>query len=695
MTFKTPDDKVKELLISLRPKIGTDEAEQIWQAYCLSDDKMKAELEEMISMMAYTELGNTLSGGQAFFAPPPRELAAGPYPLGNVIQNGQTLYPFALHDKEIGEHVSITGRSGAAKSTVLFHVLQGLLHKSPDVKLLAFDWKRELRALTLHPALGDKVQVYTVGRDIAPFQFNPLIPPPGTNITNHMEQLLDIICRCFYAGEGVFDILTRAIDSCYRDFKVYEGKALGYPTFRDIHAKIESFDLKGRQNEWKSSALRITRALGFGEFGNVVNTSGNNLTEILNQHTILELDSLPMAKRVFFVSALLAWLYSYSLGRKTNEADFGRTLNRVIVIEEAHNIALKHAAGARESILEQMIRQARFLGIGMILVDQTPSLLSSTVMANVHTSISLNQKNSGDISAAAANLLLDDKQREQLSLLRVGEAIVRLSDRHLTPFMIKTEIVPIKEMPVPDSALRRDTGPPEGGCFTYSPPEASETSHNPGDSAPDNITEDETRLLKDILEYPFIGVAKRYKKLFLSARKGNELKETLTRKGIVETEEINTGKASLMLLKPTALGLRLAHELGLEQKKPIDFRASLEHEYWRHKAATFCKALGYQVEYEAKVNGKTDIVARKDDISIAIEIETGKNNLDYAIGNIKKNLTKGFDRVISLVSEPAFLVRLQEQARAGHLDVPDVKIMPAHQFCAGNIPSSEDKPYTE
>lgn len=396
MTFKTSDDKVKELLISLRHKIGTAEAEQIWQAYILSDDKMKTELEEMISMMAYSELGNTLGGGQAFFAPPSREVAAGAYPLGNVIQNGQALYPFALHDKEIGEHISITGRSGAAKSTVLFHVLQGLLQKSPEVRLLAFDWKRELRALTLHPAFGEKVKVYTVGRDIAPIQFNPLIPPPGTNITNHMEQLLDIICRCFYAGEGVFDILTRAIDACYRKFKVYEGRATNYPTFRDIHMKVESFDLKGRQNEWKSSALRITRALGFGEFGKVMQTPANNLGEILDSNTILELDALPMAKRVFFVSALLAWLYSDSLTRKTNEADFGRKLNRVIVIEEAHNIALKHAAGARESILEQMIRQARFLGTGMVLVDQTPSLLSSTIMANIHTSISLNQKNSGE-----------------------------------------------------------------------------------------------------------------------------------------------------------------------------------------------------------------------------------------------------------------------------------------------------------
>ena len=690
MTFKTSDEKVKEMLISLRPAMGAQETENIWQAYCLSDEKMKSELEELIGLMVYRELGNGLGAELAFFVPPPKEMADGKYPLGNVLYGGKLLYPFGLNEKEVAEHVSITGRSGAAKSTLLFHILQGMLQKSPDVKILAFDWKRELRALTLHPVFGDKVQVYTVGReDVSPLRFNPLIPPPGTTITNHMEQLLDIICHCFYAGEGVFDILTRAIDACYKDFKVYDAKAAKYPTFRDVHIKIDGFDLKGRQNEWKSSALRITRTLGFGEFGKVVNTPQNDLSGLIENNTILELDALPMAKRVFFISALLAWLYNYSLARKTNEADYGRKLNRIIVIEEAHNVAMKHAAGARESILELMIRQARFLGMGMILVDQTPSQLSSTVMANIHTSISLNQKNSGDISAAAANLLLDEKQRDQLSMLKVGEAIVRLSDRFLTPFMIKTDIVPIKEQTVTDAAIRGHTAAPSGGYSAYSPPEAPQIRPAPTDSANDKLIDDEIKILRDIMEYPFIGVAKRYKRLFLSARKGNDLKEALAGRGIIVTEEINTGNANLVLLKPTEAGLKLAKELGLELKK-VDYRASLEHEYWRHKAANFCKALGYQVEFEVPVNGNADIVARKSDLAIAIEVETGKNNIPYAVGNIKKNLTKGFERVIALVSDGAFLERLRLQLKEENLDSDErVKILPAHQFCAGK---TDNKP---
>jgi len=192
------------------------------------------------------------------------------------------------------------------------------------------------------------------------------------------------------------------------------------------------------------------------------------------------------------------------------------------------------------------------------------------------------------------------------------------------------------------------------------------------------------------MEYPFIGVAKRYKRLFLSARKGNDLKEALAGRGIIETEEINTGNANLVLLKPTDAGLKLARELGIEHKK-VDYRASLEHEYWRHKAANFCKALGYQVAFEVPVNGNADIVARKADLAIAIEVETGKNNILYAVGNIKKNLTKGFERVISLVSDGAFLERLRLQLKEENLDSDErIKTLPAHQFCAGKTDNKPD-----
>ena len=44
------------------------------------------------------------------------------------------------------------------------------------IKIVAMDWKRYYRdLLQLHPDL----RVYTIGRKVSPFRFNPLIPPPG------------------------------------------------------------------------------------------------------------------------------------------------------------------------------------------------------------------------------------------------------------------------------------------------------------------------------------------------------------------------------------------------------------------------------------------------------------------------------------------------------------------------------------
>jgi Holliday junction resolvase-like predicted endonuclease len=249
--------------------------------------------------------------------------------------------------------------------------------------------------------------------------------------------------------------------------------------------------------------------------------------------------------------------------------------------------------------------------------------------------------------------------------------------------MIKTEIVPLKEQPVSDNVIRTTTGDTENGYFASSPPETSDIRAKPTYSANDKLKDEEVRFLKDIIEYPFMGVAKRYKTLLLSVRKGTKLKESMLAKGIIDIEEINTGKASLSLLKPTEAGIILARKHGIEQKK-LDYRASLEHEYWRHKAAGFCKALGYHVEYEVPVNGKADIIARKGDISIAIEVETGKNNLSDAIENIKKNLKKDFMKVILISSDNAFLERVRLKMKSENLDSDKrVNNLPAHQFCAG------------
>ena len=67
------------------------------------------------------------------------------------------------------QNLAIFGRSGAGKTNVSFHLIEQLVKKK--ICFLFLDWKRTARHLM--PLLGRKIKVYTLGRALFPFPFNP------------------------------------------------------------------------------------------------------------------------------------------------------------------------------------------------------------------------------------------------------------------------------------------------------------------------------------------------------------------------------------------------------------------------------------------------------------------------------------------------------------------------------------------
>ncbi len=69
-----------------------------------------------------------------------------------------------------------------------------LLHELArlGIPFLVFDWKKNYRDLLGRRAFGD-LAVYTVGRDDAPFFFNPLIPPRGVAPREWIKKLIQIM----------------------------------------------------------------------------------------------------------------------------------------------------------------------------------------------------------------------------------------------------------------------------------------------------------------------------------------------------------------------------------------------------------------------------------------------------------------------------------------------------------------------
>jgi len=428
-------DRVAQLCRRLEPVVP-DQARQLWAAYQSDPDPgSRGQVEHMLEVLAQQHLGLGFQPDRSPFIPPPPEWAeCGTLPVGEVVYAGKRHCDFNLEIDRLAEHVLVCGRSGSGKSTLTLHLARGLMQRG--IVVTAFDWKRSYRDL-LRDAPPGSLRVRTPGRDLAPFLWNPLIPPPGMDRVLYAKLIVDVISRALLGGDGVISLLHRGILTLYEREGVGREDQHRWPTIHDLLEWLESTRLTGRAAMWKSSADRILRAMTYGEFGKMIDTQSNSdLLALLDTHHVLELDGLAgSADRSIFAEGVTLWLYRYLLNRGERHH-----LERVWIHEEAHHLFSQgesSGGGSTEGVLEQSLRMARAYGVGFMIVDQTASMLSKTVFSNTGTVFALNQKLRSDVQAIAGAMNLDDEQRQAVSTLPVGTAIARVPDGHPEPFLIR------------------------------------------------------------------------------------------------------------------------------------------------------------------------------------------------------------------------------------------------------------------
>jgi hypothetical protein len=532
-------DHVRQLCRSLRPILGR-QMDKVFEAYCAEDDEGKRQLETYLELLSAKYLPADLDSSQPGLIPPSRKQAYGPYTLGSVVYAGKSLYDFGLREDEWIQHVGVFGRSGAGKTNIGLAILSRLQEKQKPV--LVFDWKRNYRDL-LALAQFKNVEVYTIGRNIAPFTFNPLIPPPGTNPKTWLKKLIEVIAHAYLLGNGVMYLLQQALDAVYEEAGVYAGKVETWPTFRQVLEKAKTRDARGREAGWLSSTLRALASLCFGDMDTLVNTGENqNLEHILSKTVILELDALTQQDKIFFIEALLLWIHHRRMIEKQRE-----TFKHAILIEEAHHVfsGERRSLVGGQSVMEITFREIREFGESLIILDQHPSQISLPALGNTYCTIAMNQKHRSDINALAQCLLLEG-EKDLLGQLRVGQAIVKLQSRIARPFQIEVPEFPIEKGRVTDAWIQermQDIAP------------TIMENHSAGEVvSPDSYliqsTDNAVALLKDVQQYPDSGVAARYKRLGLSVRQGQKLLAKLLDQGLIEQrqEGIKTGRLKVIHL---------------------------------------------------------------------------------------------------------------------------------------------------
>lgn len=539
-------EHIRQLCQRLRPILG-HKMNQVFEAYCAEDDEGKQQIETYIELLFAKHLPASLDNIQPGLIPPSERQVHGTYSIGSVVYAGKCLYDFGLREKEWIQHVGVFGRSGAGKTNAGFLILKQLQEKQKPV--LIFDWKRNYRDLLALPEFKD-VEVYTIGRNIAPFTFNPLIPPKGTNPKTWLKKLIEVIAHAYLLGNGVMFLLQQAFDSVYEEAGVYSGKVEKWPTFRDVLIKAKSRDARGREAGWLSSTLRALASLCFGDMDTLVNTGENkNLEHLLSKTVILELDALTQQDKIFFIEALLLWVHHRRMIEKQRE-----TFKHAILIEEAHHIfsGERRSLVGGQSVMEITFREIREFGESLIILDQHPSQISLPALGNTYCTICMNLKHKSDINAIGQCLLLD-KERDLLGTLKVGEAVVKLQGRIARPFQIELPEFVVEKGKITDNYIMEHMQHIAPALPEQEIPSAS-TAVNP------EVVESSDReiaFLRDIQKYPESGVAARYKRLGLSVRQGQKLISKLFETSLIKQHQETTKNGRLRVIRLTEKGKEL------------------------------------------------------------------------------------------------------------------------------------------
>jgi len=640
----------EELSRKLEPVLGR-KAVRLYQAWLLGDRKEKEEIEQCLQFLYYKHFQASTANQPILFHPPARDVCNGEIHLGEVCYNNRLLYPFGLHAGELAQHLAIFGRSGSGKTNTVRLLLKGLLKQK--IPFLLFDWKKDYSQLDFEAVfdgmrIGQQdIRVLPLGkRNVQGLRLNPLIPPPGTAAETWAKQLCEILTHAYMGGPGFESLFLKALDHCYSESGIYQGSNT-YPTFQDLKAYFESLRCTAREAQWLQSVMRTVNGLCFGEMNQVVNApEPMAVISLLDQNTILELDAVSNADKTFLIETILLWLRHYRLSHPPK-----KKLENVLIIEEAHHL-LRQMPG-EESLVETSLREMRSLGIGLVIVDQMPSLISKIGLANTFCTIALNVKTGADVHALSQAMLLSTDEKDILGQLPVGQALVKLQDRFLRPFHIRIPLVPTgnqrilhyQEDPNTDSRIPRKIFHTEGKTAVFPPPI-------------DTSAEDE--LLIDILKHPTDSVTQRYKRLDYSARKGNYAKDKLIEKDFIRPITLAGLNVWLRLFELTDAGKDHLKTLGaFHYSKRY---GGLAHLYWQERLEEHYLSLGYTVEREKRINGhNVDLVASKENERIAIEVETGRSNFTENIRQCLKE--RSFTSIVIACISQAVAERISKEMK--------------------------------
>lgn len=444
-------DEIRKLV----PVLGKENAQRLSRAYLLGDEEIRKRIFELVDATKAAVFTSDELHEAVLMEPPPKDIAtSGEIEVGEVIYGRKRAYPFRMPIESMLTHIGIFGSSGYGKTNISYCLIEKLSDKG--IPVIVFDFSKRNYKDLLATKLKDRIDIYTLGRSPSPFKFNPLRPPEEVSLSQWIKEFSAVFDHAYWMMGGGRHIILKALEA------IYEQK--DNPVLHDIKRWLDEYGearLPARERNWLATATRPLDSLCFREIGKIFRCrEGVKPSEFFKSGrvTVLELDALDTNDKTFFIEIVLQWVRDWMLVSGSREK-----LKGVVILEEAHHVLNREKSSklGAETLIELIFREIRELGLGMIYIDQHPSMVSYPALGNTSTHIYMNlgldTKHASDILDASNMLGLDYKEEgSYLRKLPVGEGFVlnRMSG-FPRPFTVRFDEFPIPKGQVTDEDISK------------------------------------------------------------------------------------------------------------------------------------------------------------------------------------------------------------------------------------------------
>lgn len=346
----------------------------------------------------------------------------------------------SLDLEQLRKHVFIAGAPGSGKSNFCYLLLDSLMKKGVHF-LVIEPAKGEYAAV-----LGGRKGVHVYGTNIRRtplLRINPFAFPPETDLTEHLDKLMQVFNTCWPMYAAMPAILKDALEKCYMScgWDIYEGVCgtdpAVYPTFRDLMRILpEVIENSGYSNEvksnYKGALLSRVKSMSNGILGRIFCENEISDHELFDENVLVDISRLGSEETKSLIMGML--IIRMTEYRISQHKGINEQLRHVTLLEEAHHLLRKHtasasmesadAAGLSTVLLTNAIAEMRTYGEGFLIADQTPSCMEDAVISNTNAKVVFRLPNVIDRMPVGNAMGLNEGQIRELSLLDTGAAVV-------------------------------------------------------------------------------------------------------------------------------------------------------------------------------------------------------------------------------------------------------------------------------